>query len=70
MVESDLGGDVDRFHHGWENGTKEILMVALITVVSDVVPLSWQLRLEEGLPVIHVTHRDGRQEWTVLSAGD
>lgn len=35
-------------------------------LVSEVVPLNWQLQSRDGQNAIHVSHHDGEQKWTVV----
>ncbi len=35
------------------------------TIVSEIVPLNWQLQFPDGQPAIHITHHDGQQQWTI-----
>lgn len=39
-------------------------------LVSDVVPLSWRLEFDGDRPVIKVSHRDGRQHWSISPDAD
>lgn len=36
-------------------------------IVSEVVPLNWQLIQHKGRPAIRITHHDGQQQWTIES---